>query len=77
MRVGEGFAEPKKVRCSGCGTVILLTPDPANPSDVKISFPKKSDKKNEGSETRKRILLYSAFGAACLFLAFALWWTFR
>jgi len=44
MKVGEGFVEPKKVRCSGCGTVILLTPDPDDPSNVAISFPGRAAK---------------------------------
>jgi hypothetical protein len=73
MKVGQSFSEPKKIRCSGCRTLILLTPDPTNPSNVAVSFPRTKAKQSGMTETHKRIILYSAFGAMCLFLAYALW----
>jgi len=73
MKVGEGFTEPKKIRCNGCGTVILLTPDPGNPSNVAISFPRKKDRKSGLTDGQKRVALYTIFGIICLFFLYALW----
>lgn len=74
MKVGEGFTEPKKIRCSGCGTVILLTPEPGNPSNIAVSFPRKKSKRRGLSEGQQRILLYVIFGGFCLFFLYVLWW---
>jgi hypothetical protein len=74
MKVSEGFTEPKKIRCSGCGTLILLTPDPTNPSNVAVSFPRKKDKKRGLTENQKRIAIYAIFGGFCLFFLYVLYW---
>ena len=73
MKISEGLSEQKKIRCSGCGTIIMVTPDPSGPGGVSVSYPRKKDKISGLTETQKRILLYSAFGVVCLFFAYVLW----
>ena len=76
MRLGESITETKKVRCSGCRTVIVLTPNPGNPREPIASYPKRSDKTLATKEGYRRIGLYVIFGALCLFMAWVLYFTF-
>ena len=75
MKIGEAIDEPRKVRCKSCGSVILLTPNPADPSGLTASVPKKTDKSRTMSDSRQRVLLLSGLGVLGLILAIGLWWT--
>jgi DNA-directed RNA polymerase subunit RPC12/RpoP len=75
MKIGDGITEAKKIRCTGCGTVILLTPDPSSPGDVKVSYPRKTAKPNTMTEKQKQILLWCGLGALGLVLAIGLWYS--
>ena len=77
MKVQDGFIEPKKVRCTGCGIVVMLTPDPDDPEEITVSYPKKTRKRNEMSDAKKRVLLFSILGVLLLSIGGGLWWTLR
>lgn len=75
MKIAEAVTKPQKVRCSGCGLVILVTPDPKNPSNVLVSVPAQASKSQTKSASQQKILLLSILGALGLFLALAIWYT--
>src|SRR5215475_11130925 len=60
MKLGEMIAEEKKVRCSGCGMVIIVTPHPSNPLEVMTSIPKRHEKPKGMSDTQKKKVLVGA-----------------
>ncbi len=75
MKLADAITEPKKVRCSGCGLLILLTPDPNDPSHVKASFPKKADRVDEHSMSpaQQKFILLSILGVIVLFFVLVFW----
>jgi DNA-directed RNA polymerase subunit RPC12/RpoP len=75
MKVSDGITEQKKIRCTSCGTVILLTPDPSNPGSVTASFPRKTDKPKTMTEKQKQLLLWCVLGSLGIIVAIGLWWT--
>jgi hypothetical protein len=77
MKIDSRITEERKVRCTGCRIVILLTPDPEEPDGMRVSIPKKSDKPKGMSESKKRILLSSALVALAIVVAIGLWLTLR
>lgn len=77
MKIPEGIMGQKKVRCSGCSTVILIDPDPTSPNGVMISYPRKKDKKHELTEGQKRFILYTLFGGFVIFFGYIIWTSIR
>ena len=77
MRVPEGFTEPKKVRCTQCGILMLLTPDPTKTDGVNISIPRKTGRSSDPSAGPSQWLVLGAIAAGIVVLLFVLWWFFR
>ena len=71
------ITEPKKVRCTGCGIVILLTPNEESETGLTASFPEQPVKPNAMSDSRKRIIMASVLGVMAVVLLVGLWWSFR
>jgi hypothetical protein len=76
MKIGDGLAEPKKVRCTGCGMVILLTPNAADPANPSLSFPRKTETGKGMSESQRGMLLLVGVGVLVVVAVAGLWWTF-
>jgi hypothetical protein len=69
----------RKVRCTGCGAVILLTPDDDAPDGMTVSIPQQSGKRTnpfESAENRYRLMVYSGAAIALLLIVLGLWWYF-
>lgn len=80
LKLGEMIAEPRKVRCTGCGIVILVEPDPANPLGVKSSIPERMDKTTKRirqEQARFRIVLVGGLVVLGIGLAIGIWLTVR
>lgn len=77
MKIESRITEERKVRCTGCRIVILLTPDPQEPDGMRVSIPKKSDKPKQMSESKKRLLLFGALAVLAITVAVGLWFTLR
>jgi hypothetical protein len=75
MKLGEMITEEKKVRCSGCGIVILVNPHPTIPTEVVASIPKKSERPKGMSDSRKKLLLSGALLVLAVLFAFGMWLT--
>jgi LSD1 subclass zinc finger protein len=75
MKLGDTITEQKKVRCSGCGTVILVEPHPSNPGEVTTSIPKRREKSKGMSEATRRNLLIGVAIGLVLIAAIGIWWT--
>src|SRR6266516_4201846 len=75
MKIDSRITEERKVRCTGCRIVILLTPDPDEPDGMTVSFPKKSDKRKGMSDSRKRVLLLIALVIMAVIVGVGLWYT--
>lgn len=75
MKLGTMITEEKKVRCSGCGIVILVTPHPSNPMEVVTSIPKKSERPKGLSDAHKKLLLSVVLLILVSLVAFGIWWT--
>jgi len=68
--------EEKKVRCTGCRIVILLTPDPDEPNGLRVKIPRKSDKPKQMSEGKKRVLLIGLLSVLVIIVLIGLYITF-
>jgi hypothetical protein len=77
MKLDSAVSEERKVRCTGCRIVILLTPDPDEPDGMRVSIPKKSDKSKDMPASHKRTLLIVALVIMALVVAVGLWLTLR
>jgi len=81
LKLGEMIAEPKKVRCTGCSIVILVEPDPADPTGLKTSIPAQSLNKEKSRSdkqlARQRKVLLVLGGIILVGAVIALWWNFR
>lgn len=75
MKLGDAITEQKKVRCSGCGTVILVSPHPTNSAEVVISIPDRSKKPKKMSDSMRRNILIAIAVALLVFMGTAVWWT--
>jgi DNA-directed RNA polymerase subunit RPC12/RpoP len=75
MKLGDMITEQKKVRCSGCGTVILIEPNPDNPREIITSIPKRRDKPKGMSEAMRRNILIGIAVALILIVVIGVWWT--
>jgi hypothetical protein len=75
MKLGDTITEQKKVRCSGCGAVILVEPHPTNPGEVTTSIPKRRDKPKGMSDTMRRNILMAIVAVLILIMAIGIWWT--
>ncbi len=75
MKLGEAITEQKKVRCSGCGTVIVVAPHPSNPHEVMTSIPNKRERPKGMSETTRRNILMAVVAALIVIMVTAIWWT--
>jgi hypothetical protein len=76
MKLGEPITEQKKVRCSGCATVIVLTPDPTNPGDVIVTIPNRAARPPKAmSEAKRRNILMAIVAALIAFMAISVWQT--
>jgi DNA-directed RNA polymerase subunit RPC12/RpoP len=77
LKIGEAISEPRKVRCTECGIVILLTPDEDSPTGVVASVPEQPDKtvrKSKAAMARQRNMLLGGLGVLALLAALGLWW---
>ena len=80
LKLGEMIAEPRKVRCTGCGIVILVEPDPTHSSGIKSSIPEQMDKTTKRirqEQARLRMILASGLVILGIALAIGIWWSFR
>ena len=59
LKVGEMITEARKVRCTGCGLVILVMPDPTDPMGTTTTIPQKT------TETGKRPITLSRRRTRC------------
>ena len=75
MKLGDAITEQKKVRCSGCGTVILVSPHPTNPAEVITSIPNRRARPNTMSDTKRRNILMAIVAGLILIMAIGIWWT--
>lgn len=75
MKIDSRISEEKKVRCTGCRIVILLTPDEDAPDGMLVSIPKKSEKPKGMPESRKRMLLTAALVVMALVVAIGIWYS--
>ena len=71
------ISEPKKVRCTGCGIVILLTPNEESENGLTASFPEQPAKSNAMPDSRKRIIMGSILGVLAVIVLAGLWWSFH
>src|SRR5262245_32661539 len=72
MKLDSAVNEERKVRCTGCRIVILLTPDPDEPDGMRVSIPKKSDKP-KGTDSRQRNLMLGALAIMAIIVAVGLY----
>ena len=75
MKIDSRITEERKVRCTGCRIVILLTPDDEEPDGMHVSIPKKSDKPKGMSESRKRVLLMGVLLILAILVGVGLWYS--
>ena len=75
MKIDSRITEEKKVRCTGCRIVILLTPDADEPDGMLVTIPKKSDKPRGMSTALKQGLLLGALAIMAIVVAVGLWYT--
>jgi hypothetical protein len=75
MKLGEMITEEKKVRCSGCGIVIVVTPHPTNPTEVVTSIPKKREKSKGMTDGQKKLALSGALLGLALLIGIGIWLT--
>ena len=75
MKIDSRITEEKKVRCTGCRIVILLTPDDEAPDGMLVSIPKKKDKPKGMSESLKRTLLSVALIVMAIIVAGGIWYS--
>lgn len=79
LKLGSMISEPKKVRCTGCGIVIVVMPDEDDPNGVIATIPQQSGKDKIRSKeelARQRKILIAVLVILALVLAAGLWWTF-
>jgi hypothetical protein len=79
LKIGEAISEPRKVRCTGCGIVIVLTPDEDSPIGMTVSVPQQSGKAKDESKAdlaRQRNMLIGGAVVAGLILVLGAWWLF-
>ena len=77
MKIDARIFEEKKVRCTGCRSVILLTPDDNAPDGMIVSIPKKTEKPKEMSAATRGWLLLAALVVIALIVAFGVWFSMR
>jgi hypothetical protein len=77
MKIDSNITEEKKVRCTGCRIVILLTPDPDEPDGFSVSIPKKSDKPKQMSNARKSVILSITLAVLAIAVGIGLFYTLR
>ena len=74
LKVAAVVTEERKVRCTGCGIVIVLTPDDDSPTGMSISVPQKGGKPRLSSRGRRNILI-GVLVAILALLGFAIWYS--
>lgn len=79
LKIAEMISEPRKVRCTGCSLVILVSPDEDAPNGVRTSVPEKPSKtgESEADIARRRNILVGAMVAVLILLLAGIWWTQR
>lgn len=78
LKVPEVVTEERKVRCTACGVVILLSPDETSPIGMTATLPDTSKKKMAIAKVeaaRQRRVLLAVLGVLAVILAGGLWWT--
>ncbi len=79
LKIGEAISESKKVRCTGCGIVLLVSPDENNPEIVSATIPKKPSRREEvaRSGARQQAVLFGGAAVVLLTLVFVFWMIFK
>jgi DNA-directed RNA polymerase subunit RPC12/RpoP len=76
LKIAEQISEQKKVRCTGCGVVILLTPDEDATDGMTVSIPDQVPKK-KAEDGGVNIWVMVGVGAGVLLvIIIGLWWMF-
>ncbi len=79
LKIGEMISESRKVRCTGCGIVIVVSPDEDSPNGVSATIPQQSSKEKSRSRQElapQRNILIGILIAVVLVMGIGLWWTF-
>lgn len=80
LKLSEAVNIERKVRCTGCGVVIMLTPDADSPTGMHAAVAEKKSKKGSGGSAGWRgqvPVMWGAAGLAVVILGFAIWWWMR
>jgi hypothetical protein len=78
LKVPEVVTVERKVRCTSCGVVILLTPDETSPIGMTVTLPDTSGKekhKKKAEVAQQRRVLWVVLAVLVVLLAGGLWWT--
>src|SRR5213595_1763456 len=73
LKVAAVVTEQRKVRCTGCGMVILLTPDDDSPTGMTISVPEKGGHAGPHQQRLRRHVLIGVLVAILALLGFGIW----
>lgn len=74
LKIPEMINESKKVRCTGCGIVLIVEPDPDNDDGVIATVAKRTPKPKQGAGASNQMLLFAGAALVLLLLMFGLWW---
>jgi hypothetical protein len=78
LKLGEMITEKKKVRCTGCGLVLLVSPNPNDPMSVTATIPQKtSQSRRPISLSRQQLGMLGSVLVAVVALILILWWAFK
>jgi hypothetical protein len=80
LKVGEMIVEERKVRCTGCGIVLILKPDTSSPTGISTTLPEQqlgTKKKSDKDLAKQRNILLAIGGLILVGAAIGLWWMFR
>jgi DNA-directed RNA polymerase subunit RPC12/RpoP len=78
LKIAEMISEQRKVRCTGCGVVILLTPDPDAEDGMTVSIPQQLPKpKQDPGQPVNPWLAAGIIAAALIVIGGGLWWYFH
>jgi DNA-directed RNA polymerase subunit RPC12/RpoP len=78
LKIGEMITEERKVRCTGCGIVIVVSPDPADPMSVVANIPEQplgNKRKSDKELGQRRNLLLAVLGVVFLLVLIGIIWS--